>query len=175
MRSTLVAASLLLCAIGQAAGQNSFGAGLVYSNQSPQGLGFQLGGYRPVQMLQGLRFGADFTYYLPAADSLTFFGHTFDYTARLWELNGNLQYHFAAWSRLSPYSLGGINVSRRAIASASSGDTVATPQSLTMFNGAVGAGIEVAMGPGVFYGEGRYLVAPGRRRSALGFGVRIRR
>lgn len=101
MRRMFVAVLLLVGAAGPAAGQTSFGAGVVSGERAPRNPGFQVSGSRPVGTLEGVRVGADLVYHLSGVDTLSFAGEAFEYRTRLSELNGNLQYHFAAGSQLS--------------------------------------------------------------------------
>lgn len=171
----LACATLLVCAAAPVEAQTSWGAGVAFTSQDPLGPGLQASGYFALPALPRLRLGTDFTYYRPATDSMTLAGQSFGLRFRMWELSTNLQYLFVSQPAVSVYGLGGVSMSRLTSASLPAENAGRMTSTVPGLGVNAGAGIELPLGFGALFGEGRYLVVAGQDRYTLGAGIRIRR
>lgn len=126
----------------EAAAQPRVGAGLVYGTEVEEA-GIQINGYYGLnQVLEGLRVGAEFSYFF-MPDPLTF-----------WTLDLNGQYRFYGPEALGVYAIGGLDIAR--LSSEFGGIEVgATEIGLN-----IGAGVEYAVVPNVeLFGELKYVIS----------------
>jgi opacity protein-like surface antigen len=174
MKKVVFAAVLLACSSSFASAQTSFGAGVVYTDLDPLGLGFQVNAYVAAPTLAPrLRIGGDFTYYLPEKESESFMGEQFEAELSMFEINGNVLYDLVAQQAMSVYGLAGLNVSR-ASASFSITGLGSESESETKIGLNVGGGAQFNVGFGAIYGEAKYVVASDDwGRVVFGAGVRI--